>query len=119
MLVCTALVIVILLQQGKGADIGAVFGGSSQTVFGSGGAGNFLTQLTAGLAVVYFATAIFLAYSSTRQVTGSVFGGGAASKSVMPAKAPAPVIPAAPAAPAGPGPLAPLAPLPEEPAPNK
>jgi preprotein translocase subunit SecG len=84
-LVCISMCIVVLLQQGKGADVGAVFGGSSQTIFGSSGAGNFLTKLTAGLAVVFFATSIFLAYSSARRATGSVLEGS--SKSVMPLKA--------------------------------
>jgi len=90
--VCVSLCIVILIQQGKGADVGAVFGGSSQTVFGSSGAGNFLTRLTAGLAVVFFATSIFLAYSSTRRVTGSIFE-GPAPKSAMPLSAPPVKIP--------------------------
>ena len=43
---CLFLIGVVLLQQGKGADMGAVFGGSSSTIFGSSGAGNFLTRLT-------------------------------------------------------------------------
>jgi len=94
-LVCIALVLVILLQHGKGADVGAVFGGSSQTVFGAGGAGNALTKATAALATIFFATSIFLAYTSTRRVTGSIFQGPfSSSRSAMPAapppKAPAP-----------------------------
>ena len=48
-IVCIALVIVVLLQQGKGADVGAVFGGSSQTVFGAGGASSPLFKLTVDL----------------------------------------------------------------------
>ncbi len=105
-LVCLSLVIIILLQQGKGADIGAVFGGSSQTLFGSSGAGNFLTKLTSGLAVVFFATSIFLAYASTRRATGSLLEGSRpAPRSVMPQSAPKPAsnpaipapLPAAPA----------------------
>ena len=71
--VCITLVIVVLLQQGKGADVGAVFGGSSQTVFGSSGAGNLLTKITWAAAVTFFATSIFLAYSSTRHIGGSIF----------------------------------------------
>ena len=71
--VCVTLVIVILLQQGKGADVGAVFGGSSQTVFGSSGAGNLLTKITWAAAATFFATSIFLAYASTRHITGSIF----------------------------------------------
>jgi preprotein translocase subunit SecG len=73
--VCISLCIAVLLQQGKGADIGAVFGGSSQTVFGASGAGNILTKLTWGFAVVFFSTSIFLAYASTRRVSGSLFEG--------------------------------------------
>jgi preprotein translocase subunit SecG len=102
-LVCISICIVVLLQQGKGADIGAVFGGSSQTVFGSAGAGNFLTKLTSGLAVVFFATSIYLAYTSNRRASGSLFEGSSIPKSVMPVKAaskpasePMPFAPAAP-----------------------
>lgn len=102
--ICLALIIVILLQQGKGAEIGAVFGGSSQTVFGATGAGNVLTKTTWAMAAVFFATSIFLAYTSTRRFTGSIFGsGGAVGRKVvvpprqaMPSGPPAPE-PAAPA----------------------
>ena len=76
-LVCITLVVVVLLQQGKGADVGAVFGGSSSTVFGSSGAGSLLTKVTWACAVVFFATSITLAYASTRRITGSIFEGGA------------------------------------------
>ncbi len=52
----------VLIQQGKGADAGASFGGgASQTVFGSAGAGSFLVKLTAGLAALFFATSLGLA----------------------------------------------------------
>jgi preprotein translocase subunit SecG len=104
-LVCISICIVVLLQQGKGADIGAVFGGSSQTVFGSGGAGNFLTKLTSGLAVVFFATSIYLAYTSNRRASGSLFEGSSMPKSVMPVKAPKPESVPAPLAPAAPIPV--------------
>ena len=50
-LACLFLIVVVLLQTGKGADMGAVFGGGSQTLFGSSGAGNFLTKLTTGTAI--------------------------------------------------------------------
>ena len=94
-LVSIALVIIILLQHGKGADVGAVFGGSSQTLFGAGGAGNALIKATVLLATIFFVTSLFLAYASTRRVTGSIFSGPfSRSRSVMPAapvsKAPAP-----------------------------
>ncbi len=94
--VCIALCIAVLLQQGKGADIGAVFGGSSQTVFGSSGAGNILTKLTAGLAVVFFSTSLFLAYSSTRRFTGSIMPLKRAPVTVPapPARMPQPAAPA-------------------------
>jgi preprotein translocase subunit SecG len=73
--ICAVLCVVVLLQQGKGADIGAVFGGSSQTVFGSGGAGNFLTKLTGGLAAAFFVTSMYLAYNSNQRLTSSIFTG--------------------------------------------
>ena len=106
-IVCIVLVVIILLQQGKGADVGAVFGGSSSTGFGASGAGNALTKTTWALAAAFFATSIFLAYSSTERVTGSIFNSSSAPKSVMPtAPAQAPKIPVipVPAAPAPGGP---------------
>jgi len=61
-LVSLAVVALVLLQQGKGAEAGASFGGgASQTVFGSQGSGNFLTKSTSTLAVVFFVTSITLA----------------------------------------------------------
>ena len=62
-MVCVVLIVVVLLQHGKGADIGAVFGGgASSTVFGSRGAGNFLTRLTTGAALVFMVTSLWLSY---------------------------------------------------------
>jgi len=81
---CVFLVIVVLLQQGKGADVGAVFGGSSQTLFGSSGAGNFLTKLTSAVAAVFMLTSLTLTYGVARQSTKSIFD-------EAPATAPAPV----------------------------
>lgn len=61
--VCIFLVAVVLLQRGKGAEIGAVFGGgASGTVFGSRGAGNFLTKLTTVCAVIFMLTSLTLSY---------------------------------------------------------
>ena len=61
--VCIFLVTVVLLQRGKGAEIGAVFGsGASSTVFGGRGAGNFLTKLTTGSAIVFMITSLSLSY---------------------------------------------------------
>lgn len=62
-----ALVVLILLQQGKGADAGASFGGgASQTVFGSRGSGNFLARFTGVLAAGFFATSLTLAYFASQ-----------------------------------------------------
>ncbi|MBB72761.1 MAG: preprotein translocase subunit SecG [Legionellales bacterium] len=62
-LTCVSLVAMILLQQGKGADIGAAFGsGASNTVFGSPGSSSFLFKFTATLAAVFFATSIGIGY---------------------------------------------------------
>jgi preprotein translocase subunit SecG len=62
-LVCIFLIAVVLLQRGKGAEIGAVFGGGgSSTVFGSRGAGNFLTKATTVAAIVFMVTSLSLAY---------------------------------------------------------
>ncbi len=64
--VCIFLVTVVLLQRGKGAEIGAVFGsGASSTVFGGRGAGNFLTKLTTGSAIVFMITSLSLSYLAT------------------------------------------------------
>jgi preprotein translocase subunit SecG len=69
-IVAIAIVGLVLLQQGKGADAGAAFGsGSSQTVFGSSGSGNFLTRSTAIAATVFFITSLTLAIFA-RQNTG-------------------------------------------------
>ena len=65
-LACLFLIVVVLLQTGKGADMGAVFGGGSQTLFGSGGAGNLLTKLTTGTAIAFMLTSLILSYGQSR-----------------------------------------------------
>ncbi len=61
--VCISLIIIVLLQSGKGADIGASFGaGASQTVFGAGGGKNFMTRMTTGVATIFMLTSLVLAY---------------------------------------------------------
>ena len=96
--VSVIMVLVILLQTGKGSDIGAVFGGGgSQTLFGSAGPTSFLSKLTAGAAILFMITSLFLAY----------FAGSGASKSLMtgtpPVSAtPAPQAPNLPQEPAAP-----------------
>ena len=69
-----SIIALVLLQQGKGADAGAAFGGggSSQSVFGSRGSSTFLSRVTAFLAVVFFATALGLAYLYTKTGQSSV-----------------------------------------------
>lgn len=62
-LAALAIIGLILVQHGKGADMGAGFGaGASSTVFGSGGAGNFLTKATTTIAIAFFLTSFALAY---------------------------------------------------------
>ncbi|MEA2624765.1 MAG: preprotein translocase subunit SecG, partial [Candidatus Binatota bacterium] len=71
---CVFLILVVLLQQGKGADMGAVFGGGGgSTIFGASGAGNLLTKLTTGTAVIFFVTSLVLAWSSLHRTQATVF----------------------------------------------
>ena len=58
--ICISLILVVLLQAGKGANMGAVFGGSSQTIFGSSGPGTFLGKVTTGVAVFFMLTSLVL-----------------------------------------------------------
>jgi preprotein translocase subunit SecG len=69
-LVCVALILIVLLQAGKGASVGAAFGGASQTIFGSPGAAGFLTKITTVAAVVFMTTSILLSmFSAPRSST--------------------------------------------------
>lgn len=98
--VSIALIIIVLLQMGKGAEAGASFGaGGSQTIFGASGGGSFMGKVTAGAAVIFMLTSLTLAY----------FYGSPSSQSVMPSsvaapvsEAPAPTVEPAPAAPVEP-----------------
>ena len=96
-LVCVGLILVVLLQAGKGASMGAVFGGSSQTIFGSSGPGTFLSKITTAIAVIFMVTSLGLSYLASHK-------GGTMMKQTS--RPPAPVQqPAAPAAvPAQPAP---------------
>jgi preprotein translocase subunit SecG len=113
---CLFLIVVVLLQTGKGADMGAVFGGGSQTLFGSSGAGNFLTKLTTGTAIAFMLTSLILTWGASRTPTSNLLDR-------LPTAAEAPALPPAESAP----PAAPAAPAPEggtdapagEPAPNQ
>ncbi len=92
-LIALALIGLVLIQHGKGADMGAAFGsGASTTVFGARGAGSFLTRTTAVLAALFFATSIALAFLATRM--GDVRTGSVVDSLEAPATAPAPDLPA-------------------------
>ncbi|RJX20023.1 MAG: preprotein translocase subunit SecG [Desulfobulbus sp.] len=71
-LVCLFLIIIVLLQHGKGADMGASFGGSSQTLFGTEGPVPLLNKITTLAAIIFMGTSITLAYISANQSTGTV-----------------------------------------------
>lgn len=67
-LIAISLVVLILLQQGKGAEMGAAFGsGASQTLFGSRGSGSFLLKVTGLLGALFFCTSLWLGYFAAQQ----------------------------------------------------
>lgn len=107
--VCIVLILVVLLQAGKGANMGAVFGGSSQTIFGSSGPGTFLGKMTTIVAVIFMLTSFSLSYTASRKGSSLMEGARPEAQKAAPA-APAEVPaapPAAPAVPAAPVPSAP------------
>ncbi|MFN2353031.1 MAG: preprotein translocase subunit SecG [Desulfopila sp.] len=71
-LVCFLIIGIVLLQQGKGADIGASFGGSSQSLFGTEGPLPLLNKITTAVAIIFMVTSVSLAYISAHKSTGSV-----------------------------------------------
>jgi len=72
-IVCVALIMIVLLQTGKGADMGAAFGGGgSQTLFGSTGASTFLSKATTVAAIVFMLTSLALAYLSSHRTSDSI-----------------------------------------------
>jgi preprotein translocase subunit SecG len=91
--VAVCIVVLVLVQQGKGATMGAAFGsGASQTVFGSRGSGSFLFRITMAFAAVFFITSITLNHMATsayKQVKVITF-----PAETTPVKAPMPMIPA-------------------------
>ncbi len=101
MLSAVAMIGLILVQHGKGADMGAAFGsGGSGSLFGASGSANFLSRTTAVLATVFFVSTLMLAYfGNLRPVSsGSVLEGPAAAVPFgASAPAVAPVVPAVPA----------------------
>jgi preprotein translocase subunit SecG len=105
LLTAVSVIGLILLQQGKGADMGASFGsGSSQTVFGASGGGNVLTRATAILAAIFLATSLGLSVYAKRHANAVsdpdvpvVESSEPAAKAAEPGDVPAPAAPAEPA----------------------
>jgi preprotein translocase subunit SecG len=92
-IVAVAVVVLVLLQHGKGADMGAAFGsGSAGSLFGSSGSANFLSRSTAVLATLFFLTSLGLAYFGLQQHKPS---GSVTERTAVPV--PAQTAPAAPA----------------------
>ena len=101
-LAALGLILLVLLQQGKGADMGAAFGsGASQTLFGSRGTANFLTRTTAVLAIIFFGANLTLAYMASHAPTdtGSVTIQPASETPDVPSVPSAPTVPTAPSTP--------------------
>ena len=100
-LIALGIIGLVLLQHGKGADMGSGFGGgSSASLFGATGSANFLSRLTAGLATLFFLSSLGLSYFATHRPQAS----GGVMESIKdlpappkPALTPKPVAPAAPA----------------------
>ncbi|HHB76633.1 MAG TPA: preprotein translocase subunit SecG [Desulfobulbus sp.] len=88
-LVCIFLIGIVLLQHGKGADIGATFGGSSQSLFGSEGPVPLLNKITTFSAIVFMGTSITLAYISAHNSTGTVMSDLKETPAPIEQKAPA------------------------------
>jgi preprotein translocase subunit SecG len=110
-LVCVFLVSIVLLQHGKGADIGATFGGGGQSLFGTEGPVPILNKITTAAAVIFMVTSISLAYISAHRTTSSVMGGYSTPAPVeqpsqaaepLPDRIPMPTAPAEESAPASP-----------------
>jgi preprotein translocase subunit SecG len=116
-IVSIGLILVVLLQTGKGAEVGAVFGGSSSTIFGSSGAGNFLTRLTTGMAIVFMATSLTLGYFTARRPSSTIFDNRApATEPRAPVQPPATAQPQSAPTGAAPAPEIPEKTQPEKPA---
>lgn len=88
-IVAIFLVLVVLLQTGKGAAMGSAFGGgASQTMFGSAGAGNFLTKLTTGAAIVFMITSMALTIAISKKGERSVIKDEPVSQTAKPSSTP-------------------------------
>lgn len=103
--VSIALIGIVLLQSGKGAEMGASFGaGGSQTVFGASGGNSFMNRLTTGAAIIFMLTSLTLAHLSSSGSSSSIMSSkkapAAPAAPAAPTQGAAPAQPAAPAAPA-------------------
>jgi preprotein translocase subunit SecG len=102
-LVCFAMIAIVLLQSGKGAEMGASFGaGGSQSVFGASGGNTFMSNLTTGAAIIFMLTSLTLAYLSGTSGSSSIMSGksvkaAAPAQKAAPASQPAPAQQAVPA----------------------
>ena len=105
-----AIIVLVLLQHGKGADMGAAFGsGSAGSLFGSSGAANFLSRSTGICAALFFATSLGLTYFHAPKIGGGVMGGGVMDGGLPPAAKIEPAKTDAKDASAIPAPVAPAA----------
>lgn len=112
-LVSLFLIAVVLLQSGKGAEMGASFGSSgSQSVFGAGGGTTFLSKMTTGAAIIFMLTSLTLAYLSGQPSSSSIMSkkGKPAATEKAPAQAPQSQVPSGQGTKA-PAPVAPAAPV--------
>jgi preprotein translocase subunit SecG len=91
-IVCTVLVLTVLLQHGKGATMGAVFG-SSETIFGSAGPATFLSKITTGTAILFMVTSLTLTYFAAHEATESVMEEVPVTTQPLAPKTPAPAVP--------------------------
>jgi preprotein translocase subunit SecG len=96
-IVCLILILVVLLQSGKGADLAGAFGGGgSQTAFGARGTATFLSKLTTGAAIVFMLTSLTLSLMKSKDKGSSIMQGTAPpakqSSPVSGGKAPAPPV---------------------------
>ena len=102
-LVCFIMIGVILLQAGKGAEVGAAFGGSSQTIFGSRGAATFLSKMTIAAATLFMLTSLGLSILSNQRSVASSIVDTLPPAATAPESAATSASPAAPAAPSASG----------------
>jgi preprotein translocase subunit SecG len=103
-LVSLFLIFVVLVQGGRGAELGAAFGGSSQTLFGGRGAATFLNKLTTVVAIVFMLTSLSLTFISLKS-SGSIVKGAPVQQKQQPGAGPgAGAVPGQPAAPIAPAP---------------